>query len=119
MIGFAKQRSMRRVVSVLVMSATVAALFTFSAIGGDAEAAMRRRPDQRPVVPRSQSRRQADLAAERARPRVYVPGHWAWNTRRGEYSWVSGRWERYHPNHAFVGTGLVFRNGQWTFGPAR
>jgi hypothetical protein len=115
MIGSA----MQRIVSVLMISAVAATLVTVSAVGSDAEAAMRRRPDQRPVTPRSQSRRQADRAAERARPQVYVPGHWAWNTRRREYSWVSGRWERYDPNHAFVGGGLVFRDGQWTFGPAR
>ena len=106
---------MRRIVSVLMVSATAAALVTISAVDSDAQASMRRRPDQRPLVPRSQARRQAD----RAGPQVYVPGHWAWNPRRGEYSWVSGRWERYDPNHAFVGGGLVFRNGQWTFGPSR
>lgn len=106
---------MRRIICVLSMLATAATLVAASTIFSDAEAAMRRRPDQRPIVPRSQSRR----AADRSGPQMYVPGHWAWNARRGEYSWVSGRWERYDPNHAFVGTGLVFRNGQWTFGPAR
>ncbi len=111
--------AMRRVLCVLMMSAVATTLVTVSAIGSDAEAAARRRTDHRHLVPRSQARRQADRAAERARPRIYVPGHWAWNTRRGEYSWVSGRWERYDPNHVFVGTGLVYRNGQWTFGPAR
>ena len=115
MIGSA----MQRIVSLLMIAATAATLVAVSAMVSDAEAAMRRRPDQRPLVPRSLARRQADRAAERARPQVYVPGHWAWNVRRGEYSWVSGRWERYDPNHAFVGGGLVFRNGQWTFGPAR
>jgi hypothetical protein len=112
MIGW----GMRRIICVLMMSALAATFVTISAVGSDAEAAMRRRQD---LVPRSQARRQADRAAERARPQVYVPGHWAWNPRRGEYSWVSGRWERYDPNHAFVGTGLVYRNGRWTFGPAR
>ena len=111
MIGSA----MQRIVSLLMIAATAATLVAVSAMVSDAEAAMRRRPDQRPPVLRLQARRQAD----RAVPQVYVPGHWAWNVRRGEYSWVSGRWERYDPNHAFVGGGLVFRNGQWTFGPAR
>jgi Ni/Co efflux regulator RcnB len=110
---------MRRIVSVLAISAMAASLVTISTTEADAQSSMRRRPDHRPIVPRSQSRRAVDRAAERDRPQMYVPGHWAWNTRRGEYSWVSGRWERYDPNHAFVGTGLVFRNGQWTFGPAR
>lgn len=71
---------------------------------------------ERPLVPRSQSRRQADRAAQQ---RVYVPGHWAFDRRRGQYSWVAGRWERYDPKHAFVGAGWHFRNGQWTFGPTR
>jgi hypothetical protein len=80
----------------------------------DAQTAIQRRAE-RPLVPRSQSRRQTDRAAQR----VYVPGHWAWNPRRGEYSWVAGRWERYDPTHAFVGAGWQYRNGQWNFGPMR
>jgi hypothetical protein len=115
MTGLINQRAARSFVAVLMMTASAVALVIVSVVGSDAEASMRRRADHRHVVPRSQSRRQAD----RAGPPMYVPGHWAWNARRGEYSWVSGRWERYDPNHAFVGTGLVFRNGQWTFGPAR
>ncbi|MFN3349822.1 hypothetical protein [Pseudorhodoplanes sp.] len=81
----------------------------------DAEISAQRRAQQ-PLVPRSQARRQADRAAAQ---RVYVPGHWAWDRRKGQYSWVAGRWERYDPKHAFVGTGLHFRNGQWSFGPTR
>ena len=59
MIGFAKQRSMRRLVSVLVMSATAAALVTFSAIGGDA---------------RSRDAASAGPAAGRAALAVAAPG---------------------------------------------
>jgi hypothetical protein len=78
------------------------------------------RRSQRHVVPRARGRREADRqSAQAMAPRVYVPGHFAWDRRRGQYSWVAGRWERYDPKHAFVGTGLVYRNGQWTFGPAR
>ena len=79
-----------------------------------------RRSSQRHVVPRARGRREADRqSAQAMAPRVYVPGHFAFDRRRGEYSWVAGRWERYDPKQAFVGGGLVFRNGQWTFGPAR
>ncbi len=81
----------------------------------DAQVSAQRR-SQQPLVPRSQARRQADRAVQQ---QVYVPGHWAFDRRRGQYSWVSGRWERYDPTHAFVGTGWHFRNGQWTFGPTR
>jgi hypothetical protein len=86
----------------------------------DAEVSAQRRSSQRHVVPRARGRRQADRASEQAMaPRVYVPGHFAWDLRRGQYSWVAGRWERYDPKHAFVGAGWQFRNGQWTFGPTR
>jgi hypothetical protein len=99
-------------------------LATFSLVAGfvgalpaqsDAQTAIQRRAE-RPLVPRSHGRRPADRAAQQ---QVYVPGHWAFDRRRGEYSWVAGRWERYDPKHAFVGAGLQFRNGQWTFGPSR
>jgi hypothetical protein len=87
---------------------------------GEAEVSAQRRSAQRHVVPRSVGRRQADRQSEQAMaPRVYVPGHFAWDRRRGQYSWVAGRWERYDPKQAFVGGGLVYRNGQWTLGPAR
>jgi hypothetical protein len=80
----------------------------------DAQSGMRRA--ERPLVPRSQARRQADRAATQ---HVYVPGHWAWDRKRGEYSWITGRWQRYQPGQAFVGAGWHFRNGQWTFAPMR
>jgi hypothetical protein len=81
----------------------------------DAQTSAQRRAE-RPLVPRSHGRRQADRAVQQ---QVYVPGHFAWDRRTGQYSWVAGRWERYDPKHAFVGAGWHFRNGQWTFGPAR
>jgi hypothetical protein len=94
-------------------------LLAVSAEKADAQTAMQRRAE-RPLVPRSHGRRQADRQAAQAQAaQVYVPGHWAWDRRRGQYSWVAGRWERYDPKHAFVGAGWHFRNGQWTFGPAR
>jgi hypothetical protein len=89
-------------------------LVTVTPSSSDAQTSLQRRAE-RTLVPRSQSRRHAD----RAGPRVYVPAHWAWNARRGQYSWVAGRWERYDPTHAFVGAGWQYRNGQWTFGPVR
>jgi len=100
----------------LLMAAIVAAgpSLIVSAERADAQMSAQRRAD-RPLVPRSQARRQADRAAQR----TYIPGHWAWDRRQGQYSWVSGRWERYDPKHAFVGAGWQFRNGQWTFGPMR
>ena len=118
---------MRPVTSTLVMLALASGLAAIAPAKSDAaslesveEFSAQRRSSQRHVVPRSVGRRQADRQSEQAMaPRVYVPGHFAWDRRRGQYSWVAGRWERYDPKHAFVGTGLVYRNGQWTFGPAR
>lgn len=93
-------------------------LLAISAEPGSAQSSIGRR-HERALVPRSQGRREADRQVARSRPQVYVPGHFAWDSRRGQYSWVAGRWERYDPNHAFVGGGLQFRNGQWTVGPSR
>jgi hypothetical protein len=107
---------MQRLVSTLAALAIAGPLFAATTTSGDAQTAIGRQ--QRPLVPRSQARREADRAAHN-RPQVYVPGHFAWDSRRGQYSWVAGRWERYDPSHAFVGGGLQFRNGQWTLGPAR
>lgn len=109
---------MRRGVSLLVALAAAPALLVALPAESDAQTAMRRRAE-RPLVPRSQARREADRAAERAAPRVYVPGHFVWDNRRGRYSWVAGRWERYDPHHAFGGGGLWLRDGQWTAGPVR
>jgi hypothetical protein len=50
---------------------------------------------------------------------VYVPGHWAWNARRGGYEWVPSRWERNRHNDAMVGGGWTFRNGRWGFETGR
>ena len=118
---------MRPVTSTFVMLAfasglAVSAPATVDAasLESSAEISAQRRSSQRHVVPRARGRRQADRASEQAMaPRVYVPGHFAFDRRRGQYSWVAGRWERYDPKHAFVGGGLVYRNGQWTFGPVR
>ena len=118
---------MRAVTSILVMLAFASGLAAIAPAKSDAaspenaaEVSAQRRSSQRHVVPRSVGRRQADRQSEQAMaPRVYVPGHFTFDRRRGQYSWVAGRWERYDPKHAFVGTGLVYRNGQWTFGPAR
>lgn len=109
-----------RLGSLLAIVAVACPLLVISTIEVDAQTSMRRR-NQLPVVPRSVGRRQADRESERqaARPQTYVPGHFVWDNRRGQYSWVAGRWERYDPNHAFVGGGLQFRNGQWTVGPTR
>ena len=98
---------------VLTMALTVP-LLAVSVGVADAQSSAQRR-SERPLVPRSQGRRQADRAGQQ----MYVPGHWAWDRRRNEYAWVAGRWERYDPRHAFVGAGWHFRNGQWTFGPTR
>jgi hypothetical protein len=105
---------MRQIVSSLALLAIASGLVMVAPAECDAQTAMQRRAE-RPLVPRSQARRQAD----RAGPQVYVPGHFAWDRRRGQYSWVAGRWERYDPKHAFVGAGWHLRNGQWTFGPTR
>jgi hypothetical protein len=105
---------MRRVTLTLTMLACAAGLVSVAPTASDAQTAIQRRAE-RPLVPRSHGRRQADRAAQQ----VYVPGHWAFDRRRGQYSWVAGRWERYDPTHAFVGAGWHFRNGQWTFGPMR
>ncbi|MGD9923248.1 MAG: hypothetical protein AB7V13_17665 [Pseudorhodoplanes sp.] len=105
---------MRVIVLIFGMLLPASGFVTLTPSPADAQSSIQRRAE-RPLVPRSQSRRQADRAA----PRVYVPGHWAWNARRGQYSWVAGRWERYDRNHAFVGAGLGWRDGQWSFGPTR
>jgi hypothetical protein len=105
---------MRPLVLALLAGVSAASPFSLWPSASDAQTAMQRRAE-RPLVPRSQARRQADRASQR----VYVPGHWAWDRRRGQYSWVAGRWERYDPKHDFVGAGWHFRNGQWTFGPVR
>jgi hypothetical protein len=118
---------MRRIASILIMLAFASGLAASAPATSDAasmesgaEFSAQRRSSQRHVVPRSVGRRQADRQSEQAMaPRVYVPGHFAWDRRRGQYSWVAGRWERYDPKQAFVGAGWQFRNGQWTFGPAR
>jgi len=111
-----------RLVCLLVALTLATPLVVVSTVESDAQTSMRRR-NQLPLVPRSVGRRQADREADRQaelnQPRVYVPGHFVWDSRRGQYSWVAGRWERYDPNHAFVGGGLQFRNGQWTVGPSR
>ena len=110
--------AMRGALATLLMLGSVSTLGVAPASESEAQTVTTRR-NERPLVPRSQGRRQADRAAQQASPRVYVPGHWAWDSRRGQYSWVTGRWERYDPNQAFVGGGLQFRNGQWTLGPNR
>lgn len=107
---------MRRITLTLLTLAFTAGLVAATPMQSDAQTSMQRRAE-RPLVPRSHGRRQADRAAQQQQ--VYVPGHWAWDRRKGQYSWVAGRWERYDPNQAFVGAGWQFRNGQWTFGPAR
>ncbi|MGV3635228.1 MAG: hypothetical protein ACO1NY_12835 [Pseudorhodoplanes sp.] len=106
---------MRSIGSALVILAFASGLVTAAPAHSDTQVSAQRR-GERPLVPRSHGRRQADRAAQQ---QVYVPGHFAWDRRKGQYSWVSGRWERYDPTHAFVGAGWQFRNGQWTFGPAR
>jgi hypothetical protein len=119
--------TMRRIAATFVMLALASGLAAIApaksgaaSLESGAEFSAQRRSSQRHVVPRARGRRQADRQSEQAMaPRVYVPGHFAFDRRRGQYSWVAGRWERYDPKHAFVGTGLVYRNGQWTFGPAR
>lgn len=103
-----------RVLATVLLLSVAYPLLVISAGKADAQTAIQRRAE-RPLVPRSQARREADRAAQR----VYVPGHWAWDRRRNQYSWVSGRWERYDPKHAFVGAGWHLRNGQWVFAPAR
>jgi hypothetical protein len=107
--------AMRRIAPVLAMLTTAAGLLVVAPKISEAQVSARQRVDQRPLVPRAQARREAD----RSSAQVYVPGHWAWDRRRNQYSWVAGRWERYDRKHAFVGAGWTFRNGQWTFGPSR
>ena len=115
MIGAA----MRQATLSLVTLAFAAALAAATPTPSDAQTSMQRRAE-RPLVPRSHGRRQADRQAAQAQAgQIYVPGHWAWDRRKEQYSWVAGRWEQYHSSHAFVGAGWQFRNGQWTFGPAR
>ncbi len=109
---------MQKLTSLLGMVAIAAPLSVLPTVAAEAQTSMSRR-NERPLVPRSQGRREADRQAARNRPQVYVPGHFVWDSRRGQYSWVAGRWERYDPTHAFVGAGLQFRNGQWTVGPTR
>ncbi len=109
--------AMRRLFSILTAITIACPLIAISSVESDAPGIGRRH--QRPLVPRSVGRREADRQAALNRPQMYVPGHLVWDSRRGQYSWVAGRWERYDPNHAFVGGGLQFRNGQWTLGPAR
>lgn len=113
----------RALLAAVLLPAMAAMMFVVAAPSPAQAQGLSNRPYHRPLVPRSQSRREADRTASRqraqAQPRVYVPGHFAWDNRRGQYSWVAGRWERYDPNHAFVGGGLHFRNGQWTAGPVR
>jgi hypothetical protein len=108
--------TLRRIGSALVMLAFASGLVVIAPAQSDAETSAQRRSTQRPLVPRSHGRRQADRAVQQ---QVYVPGHFAWDRRKGQYSWVAGRWERYDASHAFVGAGWQFRNGQWTFGPTR
>ena len=112
----------RGLISALAVLALACPLVAVSSVEASAQSSIGRR-HERPLVPRSVGRREADRQADRQaarnQPQVYVPGHFAWNSRRGEYSWVAGRWERYDPKHAFVGGGWQFRNGQWTFGPTR
>ncbi|MET0445120.1 MAG: hypothetical protein ABW151_11155 [Pseudorhodoplanes sp.] len=112
-----KAISMRRLISILAAIAFACPLVVISSAESDAQGIGRRH--QRPLVPRSVGRREADRQAALSRPQMYVPGHFVWDSRRGQYSWVGGRWERYDPKHAFVGGGLQYRNGQWTLGPAR
>ncbi len=107
---------MRRLISLLAILSLACPVLVISTIDSDAQI---RRRNERPLVPRSVGRREADRQAAQQAARAYVPGHFAWDNRRGQYSWVAGRWERYDPKHAFGGGGLQFRNGQWTFGPAR
>jgi hypothetical protein len=109
---------MRPLVSLLATLAVAGPLLAVPTAASDAQTSIGRR-HERALVPRSQARREADRAAARNHPQVYVPGHLVWDSRRGQYSWVAGRWERYDPSHAFVGGGLQFRNGQWPLGPAR
>ena len=108
------ERRTPRLLAIALTVALASPLLAVTAETADAQTAVQRRAE-RPLIPRSQARRQADRAAQQ----VYVPAHWAWDRRRGQYSWVAGRWERYDPKHAFVGAGWHFRNGQWTFGPVR
>lgn len=61
----------------------------------------------------AQGARQAREGAVRS-GQVYVPGHWAWNVRRGGYEWVPSRWERNRYGKAAMG-GWTFRNGRWGF----
>ena len=103
-----------RFVAIALTASLVSPLLAITAYKADAQTSARRA--ERPLVPRSHGRRQADRAAQQ---QVYVPGRWVYDRRRGEYSWVAGRWERRDPNQAFVGAGWHFRNGQWTFGPTR
>ena len=110
--------TMRRFVSTFAAFAVACPLLAVSTAPGDAQTSLGRR-HERQLVPRSVGRREADRAAAQSRQQVYVPGHLVWDSRRGQYSWVAGRWERYDPKHTFVGGGLQFRNGQWTLGPAR
>ena len=109
---------MQRFVSTLAAFVVACPLLAISTTTGDARTSLGRR-HERQLVPRSVGRREADRAAAQSRQQVYVPGHLVWDSRRGQYSWVAGRWERYDPKHTFVGGGLQFRNGQWTLGPAR
>lgn len=106
---------MRRIGSALILLVFAVGLTMVLPAESDAQTAIQRRAE-RPLVPRSHGRRQADRAVQQ---QVYVPGHFAWDRRKGQCSWVAGRWERYDPNQAFVGAGWQFRNGQWTFGPTR
>lgn len=108
-------RRAQRLLTLGVALAVTSPLLAVSVTGADAQTAIQRRAE-RPLVPRSQARRHADRASAQ---RMYVPGHWSLDRRRGQYSWVTGRWERYDPGQAFVGAGWHFRDGQWTFGPMR
>jgi hypothetical protein len=107
--------ALRRTVSTLLTLALASGMAAVAPAESNAQSAIQRRAE-RPLVPRSHGRRQADRAVQQ---QVYVLGHFAWDRRKGQYSWVAGRWERYDPNQVFVGAGWQFRNGQWTFGPVR
>jgi hypothetical protein len=107
--------TLRRIGSALLILAFASGLAAVAPAESSAQSTIQRRAE-RPLVPHSHGRRQADRAPPQ---QVYVPGHFAWDRRKGQYSWVAARWERYDPNQAFVGAGWQFRNGQWTFGPVR
>jgi len=50
---------------------------------------------------------------------TWVPGYWAWSSRRRAYVWHEGYWTRSRPGYRYVGPQWVFRGGQWVFIPGR